>query len=97
VTVWNNSLATIVYFSDEAAAENEKFAVKIENKKILVEYEDADGLVQYVGEEKGQGHFELSCPAKSGKASLHMFANSGILEGSWFEGGCRGMWRIHLA
>lgn len=90
-------MATIIHFSDDTAEENEKCAVKIEDKKILVEYEGEDGFVQYIGEEKGQGHFELSCPAVSGKASLHMFADSEILEGSWFEGGYRGMWRIHLA
>ena len=75
MTIWNNSKMTTVFFSDSDASENYDCVVKIDNGKILVEYED-DGIVQYVGEEKGQGHFELGCPAVSGKASLHMFANS---------------------
>lgn len=96
MAIWNNSKMTTVYFSDSDASENCDCVVKIANGKILVEYDDA-GLVQYVGEEKGQGHFVLSCAAVSGKASLHMFANSEILEGSWIEDGYRGMWKIMLA
>lgn len=87
MTIWNNSKMTTVYFSDADVLENYDCVVKIDNGKILVEYkEDDDDIVQYVGEEKGQGHFELGYPAVSGKASLHMFANSEILEGSWIEG-----------
>ena len=32
----------------------------------------------------------------NGRATLHRFADGLILEGSWFEEGERGMWRIHL-
>jgi len=96
MTIWNNSKMTTVYFSDDDASENYDCVVKIENGKILVEYEDG-GILQYVGEEKGQGHFDLSCPSVSGRASLHMFANSEILEGSWIENSYRGMWKIMLA
>ena len=96
MTIWNNSKMTTIYFSNSDALENSDCVVKIEKKKILVEYED-NGIVQYVGEERGLGHFDLSCPSVSGKASLHMFANSEILEGSWIEGSYRGMWKIKLA
>lgn len=85
-----------VYFTEVESTENDDCVVKIENGSILVEYED-DGIVQYVGKEIGDGHFSLVCPEKSGKASLHMFPESEILEGSWTEDGWRGMWKIKLA
>ena len=96
MSIWKNSKMSSVFFSGTDADENYDCIVKIENGKILVEYMD-DGIVQYVGEEKGSGHFVLNCPSLSGKASLHMFADSEILEGSWVEGSYRGMWKIKLA
>ena len=85
-----------VYFSADESSENDDCVVTIENKKILVEYED-EGRVQYLGQEIGEGHFSLVCPEHSGKASLHMFEGSEILEGSWVEDSYRGMWKIKLA
>ena len=85
-----------VYYSADDSSENDDCVVTIENKTILLEYED-DGRVQYCGQEIGEGHFSLACRERSGKASLHMFEGSEILEGSWVESGNRGMWKIKLA
>lgn len=93
--IWRNSKMSSLYYSEESASEDYPCVVKIDDSDILVEYED-DGIKQYSGKNKGDGHFELHSPELQGRASLHMFSGSSILEGSWVEGSCRGMWRIKL-
>lgn len=98
MTIWHNSRMTTLYYSDEPAKEDYPCVVKIDDNGILVEYEDEDGgIQQYKGQNNKNGHFELNAPDLHGHASLHMFPDSTILEGSWIEGGYRGMWRIELA
>jgi hypothetical protein len=66
---------------------------------IQVRYVDGEGnTVQFVGTEKGPGHFELTARKADGdsKATLHKFAASNVLEGSWYEGNVHGMWRIRM-
>lgn len=87
---------TTIYYSNDPAEVDFPCVVKIDENEILVEYED-DGTVQYRGRNKGTGHFELLSPDVGGKASLHMFPSSSILEGSWIEGSERGMWKIIMA
>ena len=93
--IWNDCTMTILYHSDDES-ENSDCVVKIDGNRILVEYED-DGIVQYEGEENGEGHFVLNGVGFDGRASLHMFHGSSLLEGSWVEEGYRGMWKIKLA
>lgn len=87
---------TTLYYSDEPASEDFPCVVKIDDNQILIEYED-DGIVQYCGSNSSDGHLELHAPEVEGKASLHRFPGSSIVEGSWVEGSYRGMWRIKLA
>lgn len=85
-------------FYDTGASEGYPCVVKITENEILIEYEDeTHGIVQYKGKNSGDGHFELDASIVQGKASLHMFPNSSILEGSWIEAQARGMWKIKLA
>ena len=57
----------------------------------------ADGEhTSYRGQEQGPGHFELHGNGFDGRATLHMFEGSNILEGGWVEEGAKGMWRIRL-
>jgi len=67
--------------------------VRIGSGSIAVSYED-DGPVVYEGPELEPGHFKLK--AVNGRATLHRITDDDILEGSWFEGGYQGMWRIQL-
>ncbi|WP_139826127.1 hypothetical protein [Derxia lacustris] len=96
MTIWANSKMSSLYYSNESASEDYACVVKIDDNEIVVEYED-DGTRQYRGKNNGDGHFELHSHELHGKASLHMFPGSSILEGSWVEGSYRGMWRIELA
>lgn len=96
MTIWNNSKMTTLYYSDDAASQNFPCIVKMTDDEILVEYDD-DGLVQYRGVNDGSGHFVLTAREVDGRASLHRFPESEILEGSWVEGAVLGMWRVHLA
>lgn len=96
MTIWNDSKMTTVFYTEDAASENYPCVVKITEDKILVEYEGEDGLVQYCGANDGSGHFTLTCDEVKGRASLHCFTGSSILEGHWVEGGYRGMWKIEL-
>lgn len=76
--------------------------VSINNKKIAVTYmeENSEGSsyrVTYEGKEITPGHFELkSLNNFNDRATLHRFKDSKILEGSWFEEGSEGMWKINL-
>jgi hypothetical protein len=98
MTAWNNCTVDTLYYNEEAAVTNESgYEVKIDDKEIVVSYEDDIGRVEYRGKNKGTGHFQLACPERKGEASLHQFAGSAILEGYWVESGYRGMWRITLA
>jgi len=98
MTAWNNCTVDTLYYNEEAAVTNEAgYEVKIDDKEIIVSYEDDIGRVEYRGKNKGTGHFQLSCPERKGEASLHQFPTSSILEGYWIENGFRGMWRINLA
>ena len=53
-------------------------------------------LVEYLGTDLGHGYYELSCPARGGKATLHGFPGARLLVGDLFENGQRGMWRVCL-
>ncbi len=86
---------TSLYYSNDFYDEI-PCVVKIDGDNILVEYED-EGLVQYKGTSNGEGHFELHGVGFDGRATLHRFPNSFVLEGSWTEEGENGMWRIKLA
>lgn len=71
--------------------------VKFDGNMIVVSYGLEDGgYVVYKGTEKGDGHYELRASSVNGKATLHMFEKSKILEGYRFEEDERGMWRIEL-
>lgn len=96
MTIWHNSKMSTFYYSDEPSSEDYPCIVEINEDKISVKYDDEE-VVEYQGKNHGNGHFELSAPEIGGKASLHMFPNSLILEGYWIEDSYRGMWRILLA
>lgn len=98
MTAWNHCTADTLYYTEDSADTNETgFEVKIDDKEIVVSYEDDSGWVQYRGKNKDTGHFQLTCPERKGEASLHQFPGGKILEGFWVENGLRGMWRIYLA
>ena len=93
--IWNSCTMTTLYYSEDAS-DDDPCVVRIDENGILVEYEDEE-IVQYTGTRNGEGHFELRGVGFDGHASLHMFPESSVLEGSWVEEGQRGMWRIRLA
>ena len=70
--------------------------VRMEDGGISVMYDEEGGEANYSGRERGPGHYELSYPAKNGRATLHHFPDSAVLEGFWVEDGYEGMWRITL-
>lgn len=95
MTIWHDcKMSTLYYSADEAG--DSRCAVRLEPGYILVEYEDEGRFYHYTGNEKGEGHYQLHCAENNGKATLHRFAESTILEGFWRESGVHGMWRIEL-
>lgn len=87
------------FYYDQGAEMDIEGEVKFDDSRIVVSYPLEDGgYVVYHGTERGKGHYELRAPAINGKASLHMFEKSKILEGYWFEADedWGGMWRIRL-
>ena len=93
--IYNHCTMTTLYHSEDPS-ENGSRVVKLDKDRILVEYEDG-GQVQYEGKGNGEGHFELNGVGFHGRASLHMFPGSSVLEGTWVEEGYHGMWRIKVA
>ena len=99
--LWNNSTMTHLFYDESEADEHEPCVVRLEEDVLVLEYDDEDGKgrpirAQYRGAEIGGGHFQLACAQTGGKATLHRFPDGCLLEGSWTEGGYRGMWRITL-
>lgn len=98
MTAWNNCQVDVVYYDERPAILREEgYEVRIDENEILVAYQDDDGWVEYRGKNSGDGHFLLEAPERQGRASLHRFPESEILEGSWQEQGYQGMWKIRLA
>jgi hypothetical protein len=78
---WKQSLMDWMDYDGSDAGESELCEVRIDENVIVVSYEDDRGVVNYKGEGKGPGHFALESPEWNGKATLHMFEGSKILEG----------------
>lgn len=76
------------------ASFDEPCKVTIDNEFITVSYDDAGQTCRYRGQAKGPGHYELQAEGFDGRATLHHFEGSNVLEGTWVEDGVRGMWRI---
>ncbi len=76
---------------------NDSCQVKFEAGAITVEYMSAGESITYQGHEKGPGHYELHAVGFDGRATLHTFDGSALLEGSWTEESAKGMWRIWLS
>lgn len=95
--IWTKCLSDTLYYDNSPADERGSCRVSIDKEHITVTYDDDHDVVTYSGIDHGNGHFSLKCPERKGEASLHMFKDGNILEGYWFEGGTRGMWRIKLA
>ncbi|MHB1643403.1 MAG: hypothetical protein ACYCS8_12220 [Acidithiobacillus sp.] len=97
--IWRNVIVD-TYYADGSApelGERDTVEVRIDEREIVVSYEDDDGVVIYRGNNDGSGHFSLEAPERNGRASLHRFIpNGNFLEGYWIEGGSTGMWRIEL-
>ena len=97
MSIWHHAKMTSVFYDADDADIDSPCIVEIVGSRISVRY-DADGnMREYSGGEMGVGHYVLACPEVNGKATLHQFADSKIMEGSWVESGTRGMWRISLA
>lgn len=93
---YKNATYWTFHFAKEAA-ESHPCEVRImDDGKIVVSYETDSDFVVYKGEEQGQGHYLLESEEPQGRASLHRFPGSLILEGYWEEDGMKGMWRIEL-
>lgn len=93
---YKNATYWTFHFGKEAA-ESHPCEVRImDDGEIVVSYETDSDFVLYKGEEQGAGHYLLECEEPQGRASLHRFPDSLILEGYWEEDGLKGMWRIEL-
>ncbi len=80
---WKKSLMTTAFLDSTVAYLNEPCQVVIDNNKIVVSYPDENEVVLYKGKSQGKGHFQLVCPERNGKASLHMFDGGFFLDGYW--------------
>lgn len=87
----------IYYHDRNPVLDKSGYEIAIWGKKITVHYQTSEGSFYYSGIDVGHGHFELECPETNGWAILHRQSPRGlVLEGSWYENGAHGMWRIYL-
>lgn len=93
---WIKASADTLFYDDSTAYTDEFYEVYLSDGEIKVRYEVDGEYNVYIGREISSGHFELACPALAGKATLHRFPGSQILEGFWHEEGVRGAWKIRL-
>jgi hypothetical protein len=94
--IWSHCKMDMLDYDRTPADEDYPREVRINQHTIVVENEDNEGTVWYVGVDDGTGHLELHCRERAGRATLHMFQKGLVLEGYWEEGGYRGLWRICL-
>lgn len=77
-----------------------KCEVRMNGDAIVVSFDDDDGAgrkVVWSGREVGSDRWLLTCTQPTGRAALSRSAmDPNALEGSWVEGGERGMWVIDL-
>ena len=82
------------YRANGDATYDQPCSITFEDEFITISYLDDQTQNYYKGQAKASGHYELQAVDFDGRATLHGFRNSCILEGSWIEEGRRGMWRI---
>jgi hypothetical protein len=96
---WIDAKYDALFFDGWTPRTDRACQVLLYGGQIEVRYVNDDGnTVLYVGTERGPGHFELTAREADGdgKATLHQFVASSILEGYWCEGNVHGMWRIRI-
>jgi len=97
MSIWSNCTADLFYYDGNAALVNDEgYIVRLTDDLIEVAYDDEGGAVCYRGRNNGDGHYDLTSAEIAGRASLHRFPDSHVLEGYWEEESRRGMWRIWL-
>jgi len=71
-----------------------------EGQTLFVVYTEEDGgEIQYVGRDSGGGHYAVEWAKYEGHGTLHLWrkpVGEITLEGSWWQEGAEGMWRIAL-
>jgi hypothetical protein len=83
-------------FYPEASADLQAACiVEISPQQVIIKYMTDDGLVEYVGDAEGEGHYLIRGKGFEASGTLHL-ADGRRLEGSWKEGQQYGMWRIYL-
>ena len=81
-------------FYCDAESEKSECEIIIRETELVVSYADDDGPVIYSGAKTEWGYV-LTCPSRRGRATLHQ-SSEHQFEGSWTEGGYRGMWVIDV-
>ncbi len=94
--IWENCGAEIFYTKGGYLVE-ENFEVRMMGDALEVyTLGGPKNLVGFKGAVHGhEGHYRLQ-GVFGGSATLHLCAESALLEGSWEEHGQQGMWRIYL-
>lgn len=96
MTIWKNCRVDLYYSDDNPELNDAGYEVRLTGEELVVSYEGAVGWVNWKGKDLGGGHFEMVSPEVEGRAMLHRYGVSEILEGNWNEAGDHGMWRIRL-
>ena len=91
---WTMTGKMETYRAEGDATFDQPCSVTFENGFITIYYLDDETACYYKGQAKAPGHYELQAVDFDGRATLHGFKDSRILEGSWIEESRRGMWRI---
>lgn len=93
MTNYRQSSMSYTYSADTTDADCD---VVIAAGRLSVSVQTDTGFDVYEGAEVGEGHYTLELVGGGGGGTLHRMPGSDMLEGSWWQGGQRGLWRIQL-
>ena len=86
--------ATMETFYWDSESDTSDCEIVLRGNELVVSYDDDGGPVIYKGVVTEWGYV-LNCAARRGRATLHRTSEFQF-EGSWTEGGSRGMWAIDI-
>ncbi|MBW1796092.1 MAG: hypothetical protein JRJ38_16990 [Deltaproteobacteria bacterium] len=94
---WKAEMTTCHYDKTEVVSQPCEVLFINDRQEIAISYGiSKENQVTYRGQEDGKGHYHLKADTVHGRASLHTFHDSTVLEGYWVEDGYEGMWRVEL-
>jgi hypothetical protein len=93
MATYRSSLMSYLHYGDATDVDCE---VVLAEGRVAISVRLDVGYDVYEGDERGVGHYSVTLVGGGGGGTLHRMPGSDMLEGSWWQGRERGMWRFQL-